>query len=66
MTHDPIEYMRAYRAAGRDVSSKVQTKARSKALTWVRRNRPDIWETCLAEAKQEVAAAINTKENTNP
>lgn len=61
--HDSVAYMRAYRAAGRDVSSKVQTKARAKALTWVRRERPDIWETCLNEAKKEVAEAMNTKEN---
>lgn len=51
---DPKEYMRQYRAAGKDQAAKVQTKARAKALTWLRATHPDKWDEFLAQAREEV------------
>lgn len=53
---DPKEYMRQYRAAGKDTAAKVQTKARAKALTWLRATHPTEWERFLSEAREEVKA----------
>lgn len=51
---DPKEYMRQYRAAGKDQAAKVQTKARAKALTWLRATHPDKWDEFLAQAREEI------------
>ena len=56
--HDPKQYMRDYRAAGRDLASKVQTKTRAKALTWVRSNHPDVWSSFLEESRREVMGHV--------
>jgi hypothetical protein len=52
---DTSEYMRRYRAEGRDKATRVQTVTRNKALNWVRSNHPDVWNKLLTEAKNEVS-----------
>jgi hypothetical protein len=51
--YDPKEYMRKYREAGRDSATKIQTRARAKALAWVRAEHPDVWTRCMAEARDQ-------------
>lgn len=65
-TYNPTEYMKKYRAEGRDHSTKVQNRAKVKALAWVRSNHPEVWQQCMAEARvdysvmQERANKVDT------
>lgn len=54
--YNPTAYMKQYRAAGRDHSTKVQNRAKVKALAWVRSNHPDVWQQCMAEARVDYLA----------
>ena len=44
------EYMRRYRAAGRDIDSRLARQwADARASTWVRVNHPEVWEALMEE-----------------
>lgn len=51
--YDPKEYMRRYRAEGKDSATKIQTRARAKALAWVRTEHPEVWQQCMADARDQ-------------
>lgn len=50
------EYMRKYRAEGKDSATKIQTRARAKAMLWVRTQHPEVWAQCMAEAREQYNA----------
>jgi hypothetical protein len=56
------EYMRRYRAEGKDSATKIQTRARAKAMAWVRTQHPDVWERCMAEAREQYTAEQEAKQ----
>ena len=62
-TYDPTEYMRKYRAAGKDTATKVQSRAKIKALSWVRSNHPAVWAEFLREARAEFKTGEYTEQS---
>lgn len=53
--YDPTQYMRDYRASGRDNATKVQNLAKMRAIKWVRSNHPDVWRLMLDQARIDLA-----------
>lgn len=53
------EYMREYRKTPRGATiTKVQTRAKTLAVEWVRVNRPDLWDDILNQAWLELAGRL--------
>lgn len=48
------EWIRKYRAEGRDVSTMARNKAKNMAVQWVRSNHPEVWEEFMAQAREKV------------
>jgi hypothetical protein len=48
------EYMREYRAAGRDRHTKIRVRAETKAMKWIRENHPEVWRALYDEAWAEL------------
>ena len=54
--YNHADYMRRYRAQGKDLSTKAQSKAKNMAVSWVRANHPEVWQDLMAQAKAKVQA----------
>lgn len=48
------EWIRKYRAEGRDVSTKARNKAKNMAVQWVREHHPEVWKDLMGNARQIV------------